>query len=184
MSKVWFTSDQHFLHDNIIKLCNRPEDHLEVIFNNYNQLIDDDDYVFHLGDISFRDDLYKDGKQFVREVCLGLKGRKVLIKGNHDKYSDEWYMNSGFNKVVSQYLLWNDIFMCHYHGLTDNSTTPDQERMNVDIVNAFAESGAKHFLHGHQHIGQRGGARINISVDEWDYKPVSLSQIQNFKVVE
>ena len=53
-SKVFFTSDTHFYHENIIRFCNRPFKDVEMmnetIIANWNNTIGQDDIVFHLGD--------------------------------------------------------------------------------------------------------------------------------------
>ena len=53
-AKVFFTSDTHFYHGNIIRFCNRPfkdaEMMNETIISNWNNTIGQDDIVFHLGD--------------------------------------------------------------------------------------------------------------------------------------
>ena len=53
-SKVFFTSDTHFYHGNIIRFCNRPFKDVEVmnetIISNWNNTVRQDDIVFHLGD--------------------------------------------------------------------------------------------------------------------------------------
>ena len=53
-SKVYFTSDTHFYHSNIIGFCKRlfknVEDMNETLIENWNQVVSQDDIVFHLGD--------------------------------------------------------------------------------------------------------------------------------------
>lgn len=51
---TFFTSDTHFNHANIIRLCDRPfkniEQMNETLIANWNQVIRPDDTIFHLGD--------------------------------------------------------------------------------------------------------------------------------------
>ena len=51
-SKVFFTSDTHFYHGNIIRFCNRPFKDVEMmnetIISNWNDTVGQDDIVFHL----------------------------------------------------------------------------------------------------------------------------------------
>ena len=53
-NKVFFTSDTHFYHGNIIRFCNRPFKSVEMmnetIISNWNNTVGQDDIVFHLGD--------------------------------------------------------------------------------------------------------------------------------------
>ena len=83
VTKVFFTSDTHFGHRNIIKYCNRPyqnidEMHSEMIMN-WNRVVGEDDIVFHLGDFSFMKE-WKD----INELIWSLNGQIYLIPGNHD----------------------------------------------------------------------------------------------------
>ena len=80
---IFFTSDLHFFHKNVIRFDNRPftsvEDMNEALIRNWNRKVKNNDLVYILGDISWGND---------EETCgifARLKGRKVLIKGNHDK---------------------------------------------------------------------------------------------------
>jgi calcineurin-like phosphoesterase family protein len=53
---IFFTSDTHFNHKNIIKLCNRPftsiEEMNEKIIENWNNIVKPEDIVWHLGDFA------------------------------------------------------------------------------------------------------------------------------------
>jgi calcineurin-like phosphoesterase family protein len=81
--KLYFTSDLHLDHANIIKYCDRPfkdKNHMnEVIINNWNSIINNDDTIFILGDFC----LGQRGEwiHFINR----LSGIKILIKGNHDR---------------------------------------------------------------------------------------------------
>lgn len=82
---MFFTSDTHFDHENIIKYCNRPFTNKmemnEAIIDKWNDKIGLNDEVWHLGDVTFGDPVY---------VLPRLNGRINLIVGNHDhkKLSD------------------------------------------------------------------------------------------------
>lgn len=53
---IWFTSDTHFGHANIIKYCNRPYKDTEEmnadLIKRWNSTVGKDDLVWHLGDFS------------------------------------------------------------------------------------------------------------------------------------
>ena len=78
---TYFTSDQHFGHYNIIRLCGRPfkaqEEMDEILLSKWNAKVKDNDTVFILGDLFFR-------AAKVDPILKALKGRKHLIVGNHD----------------------------------------------------------------------------------------------------
>lgn len=79
---TYFISDLHFGHYNIIRFDNRPFKTVEEMDNtlivNWNDTINDDDIVYILGDISW----YNPEQTY--NILKQLKGKKILIKGNHD----------------------------------------------------------------------------------------------------
>ncbi len=78
---VFFTSDHHFYHTNVIKYCDRPYDEVEFmnedLCERWNQVVKPEDTVYHLGDFSmaFRP---------VEFIPQRLNGTIYLIPGNHD----------------------------------------------------------------------------------------------------
>lgn len=77
--KMWFTSDLHFFHKNVVEYCNRPttvEEMTEWLITTLNTYIGENDDVYHLGDFAFKDD-YTD-------VLSRLNGKWHFVKGNHD----------------------------------------------------------------------------------------------------
>lgn len=106
----YYISDTHFDHENIIRLANRPfknvQEMNETIISNWNNKVKDEDTVYILGDISFGEDIDRD------IILKKLKGKKILIKGNHDKRS------SYFLRETHQYLKINDngraVVLFHY----------------------------------------------------------------------
>lgn len=87
MSKTWVYSDPHFYHTNICKFTNydgsplRPWDDVDDMNRDliawYNELVSDEDRVYILGDVAFSPAKMKD-------AVSQLKGRKVLVPGNHE----------------------------------------------------------------------------------------------------
>ena len=65
--KVFFTSDTHFNHTNIIQYCQRPfkstDEMNEAMIDNWNSVVGEDDTVFHLGDFSL--EVQKSGIRFL-----------------------------------------------------------------------------------------------------------------------
>lgn len=83
MSKLFFTSDHHFGHSNIIKFCERPFKDVEemnaVLIQRWNEKIKPEDEVYHLGDFAMTKD-----KELVSNILDQLNGTKYLIVGNHE----------------------------------------------------------------------------------------------------
>lgn len=80
---LFFTSDTHFGHENIIKFCNRPfanaQEMNEALINNWNRVVGPDDTIFHLGDFAFG------GSYLWNNMLDRLNGHIHLIIGNHDR---------------------------------------------------------------------------------------------------
>ena len=85
-SEVFFTSDLHFRHGNIIKYCKRPfetvQQQTEQLIENWNRTVPDTAIVFILGDFAFAT------KNQWRGLLNRLTGKKYLILGNHDRDDD------------------------------------------------------------------------------------------------
>lgn len=80
--KLFFTSDTHFGHRNIIKYCQRPfssvDEMDEMLISNWNSVVEPDAIVFHLGDFAMG------GPKEWDKILQRLNGRIFLIAGNHD----------------------------------------------------------------------------------------------------
>lgn len=89
---VWLISDSHFNHQNIKTYCDRPDDFTERIIANWQRLVKPEDTIIHLGDVMI-------GKKSLgMEQLRSLTGRKILIRGNHDRqHSNTWWMEHGFD---------------------------------------------------------------------------------------
>lgn len=87
MAKTWVYSDPHFYHKNICVFTNydgskmRPWDDAEKMTEDmiawYNEMVSDEDRVYMLGDMAF-------SPQKIRDSVGRMKGRKVLVPGNHE----------------------------------------------------------------------------------------------------
>lgn len=125
--KVWFTSDIHFGHKAILSFC--PErinkygetvsEMNENIITDWNKIVQPDDLVFILGDVSFA------SITDTAEILSRLNGELHLISGNHDqKYLDKKLFTVWF-KSIQPYLeiqvAQQKICMFHYPQLEWNS---------------------------------------------------------------
>lgn len=79
---IYFTSDTHFGHANIIEYCKRPfRDTLEMdsmLIEKWNERIGVSDTIYHLGDFTL-------GKlDFFETILWQLNGRLRILPGSHD----------------------------------------------------------------------------------------------------
>lgn len=134
MQNVFFTSDLHFGHTNIIRFDGRPfssiEEMDEKLIDLWNKKVSDQDIVYILGDISWHD------TNRTYEIITELHGKKFLIKGNHDKVNAKLrpcFENISDYKEIT--LENRRIILCHYPIIFYNGQ----------------HSGAYHF-YGHVHM--------------------------------
>lgn len=186
---IWFTSDAHYGHNNIIRLCNRPFNDLnsmhEFMIQEWNKRVKNSEQVYILGDFSFA------GIKETTKIISQLKGYKILILGNHDRQAKKM-LSMGFDEVHEN--IWIEIgtqrlFLSHfpyhpmsaYYKLTNDQVTIAYPQEQIDtryLHKRMVDDGQSWLLHGHVHNAYRqNGRQINVGVDQWGFKPVPHEKI-------
>lgn len=102
--RYFLVSDTHFGHKNIIDYEQRPFNNTEemdqYMIQKWNESVRDDDIVIHFGDV------FVCNASRATEISSQLKGRKILILGNHDRFSVTKFKKMGFSPH-KQYLFRN-----------------------------------------------------------------------------
>ena len=182
---IYFTSDQHFEHFNIIGFCDRPfksvEEMNKVMIENWNKIVKPNDTVYVLGDYWFRDKANKNAQHIIPK----LYGRKILVKGNHDP-SDSVCTKDGFEFVCRELIikaLGREIRLSHYPyrwGFWKRVKNFSFFKKKPRNLSKNPTNDGRLLIHGHTHsknkVNEDGS--IHIGVDAWDFYPVSLDQIQ------
>lgn len=166
MSKIWFISDTHFCHKNIIKYEDRPFTDIEQmnseLIRRWNEKVAPEDTVYHLGDVALGP-----AERFYPLVSA-LNGHKILIRGNHDGKSKDWYLEHDFDEVYPSLY-----FFCPGHCILLSHTPAPIPGVEYDL----------HFyghVHGNGHRGQYPTAARNgacVCVERWGYAPVALETL-------
>lgn len=112
----WLISDTHFNHEKLTEWGGRSGDWQEKILAGLEQ-VPDGDVVIHLGDFCIGDDV-ETHKAFMN-VLQPVK--KILVRGNHDKKSIQWYLEHGWDFVSDGIEL---IYHGHYLHLTHRPARP------------------------------------------------------------
>lgn len=145
---IYFISDLHFSTKG--KLCEfrgfkTPEEMDEHIIKEYNKVVHENDIVYILGDIGN-----------MEKIKL-LKGKKHLIRGNHDTFTNKQLLSCGFESINDYLILERRIWLSHI-----------PIKVNESIIN----------IHGHLHMAHiRKNNYINVSCEYINYKPISLKEI-------
>ena len=167
---IYFISDTHFHHSNIIRYCNRPfkdvNEMNETIINNWNTIVTNDDTIYHLGDFCLS------GDDEIKNIFNRLNGSKILIRGNHDRKSVKFYEKIGFKVLTNP-----PIILDEYKLVLSHVPLPDA-KIKEGYIN----------LHGHIHNKRicddypknySENKHINLSVDVTKFSPISIDKIIN-----
>lgn len=164
MKKNWFSSDWHLCHQNILLFDNRPFSHLgemhTTIINNYNDLVNEEDDFYFLGDFCFND---RETEYYLQQ----LKGNLFFIKGNHDKkHTIKLYEKYGtyLGEQCKIKVNSKEIVLNHYC-------------MKVWDKSHF---GSWHlFGHSHHSLPEDiNSLSFDIGCNGWNYKPLEFKQIE------
>lgn len=176
--KIFFTSDTHFFHKNIIKYCTRPYETVkemnDAIIENWNRVVPEDGVVFHLGDVSLTA-----SPKGIDEILWKLNGKKHLIKGNHEKNAlQKEYIRmhwESINDITEIYIKDEEItygeqhiVMCHYPMIVWNGSHRGSWQL---------------FGHVHGGLSNKGminhkATQLDVGVDSHDYSPISYQQVK------
>lgn len=172
--RVWYTSDLHFGHQKLAEYRGfaTAAEHDAVIIANWNELVDEDDIVWVLGDVCLRP---------ANVSSVGnLKGRKRLIEGNHDQV---WSGHSNSEKYLERWSFYFEsirpfatrkvdgvrFLLSHFPYTADHTTKPRKMQYRL------RDEGMP-LVHGHTHMNEiynRSRPRqIHVGLDAWQLKPV------------
>ena len=169
---IWFTSDTHFNHTNILKYesITRPfatiEEMNETIISNWNKVVAEDDTIYVLGDFFMG---MLDG---IEPIYKRLNGKIILIRGNHDtKGRIEIYKSLGIEVKDIEYISYKGRFfiLCHFPIASEefmNMVRKDNSEV-VCLYGHIHSNAAKGYVDGTYHIG----------MDTNDLTPISLEQV-------
>jgi calcineurin-like phosphoesterase family protein len=100
---VFFTSDFHCYHKNVLKFDDRPFEDVEAMHialeERWNEVVSKDDIVIYLGDLSFA---RREEMDYVKGMMHNLNGTIHYVMGNHDKLED--IKKIGVFESISDYL--------------------------------------------------------------------------------
>lgn len=169
-NNIYFTSDQHFFHCNILKYCNRPfsnvEEMNETIITNWNNVVEKGDIVYNLGD------MFLGKKEDAEKILKRLNGQIHFIQGNHDSIAEQMKTKFASWGNLREIKIKDEdakdglqhITLCHYAMRT-------WHRQNIQSFH----------LYGHSHqalIPVSGQLSFDVGVDGWNYTPISYQQVK------
>lgn len=161
---IYLMADPHFEDENMLRYAGRNFDNvgsmnLAMIKNS--MCIGHDDTLIIIGDFCPKDSRYLN---LYRHILSKIKGKKILVLGNHDKLDPFQYIDVGFYSVHTHLEMTLDgieIFIIHdpSHSCMDRS---------------------KLFLCGHTHdLFKVRKNCISLCVELWNYSPVAWTTIKD-----
>jgi len=178
---IYFTSDLHFGHQNIISYCSRPfssvDEMNDDLVRRWNATVSDEDTIYVLGDVAMGQ--LEHSLSWVNK----LAGTKLLVPGNHDKC---W---AGKKRNPSTLALYEEV---GFTVLPENSNI-EIGGLNVELCHfpfAGDTSGEDRYgqwrpvtrgqwlLCGHVHdLWRQRGRQINVGIDAWGGRLVQEAEI-------
>lgn len=168
MNDVFFTSDEHYGHENMLKFCNRPfvslDEQMKRMIERHNDKVSRGARVYHLGDIFWR----TLPVEVAFDIMSQLKGQHFFIYGNHDELMEGdprlrsrfvWCKNLA---EVKPFLAFPKIVLCHYAMRVWNGS----------------HKGSWH-LYGHSHaqLPEPESLSFDCGVDGHNYEPWSIEEV-------
>ena len=184
---IFFTSDHHFDHTNIIKYCSRPfqsvDEMNEVMVKRWNEVVGVRDTVYYLGDFSL-------GKGSIEKFVPRLNGEKYLIMGNHDachpcnkkkaEMAVKLYEEVGFKMLGLESAIEIGGTEARLHHMPYQSSAPSEgyAKEPKHLKYRPVDDG-RWLLHGHIHEKWQSKEKmINVGVDVWGFYPVPIAAIE------
>lgn len=183
MRKVFFTSDLHFGHKNVLRFDGRPfatvEEMDAELIRRWNAKVGKGDLVYVLGDF-----IWKTRNEDAPSLIKSLNGQIILIKGNHDRFLH----NAKAKAALAGVKDYDDICV----------TMEDGTKKRCILSHYFIPMYNGHFyqgihLHGHSHFTDEADFEVdfaaklnaegirneiyNVGCMYWSYEPVTLDEI-------
>lgn len=191
MKNLYFTSDTHFGHKNIIRYSNRPfadvDEMNTTIINNINAKCPADAILYHFGDFGFGDE------QFCSDILDRINCKVIFLDGNHDKPMRSQKVRSKFNPVT-MFKSWvrspvrdglvQEMVPCVELKVKDPDAPRGEQLIVMCHYPMLQWNKAHHgswMLHGHCHgsLKYPFPARIlDVGVDPCGYWPISYNEVK------
>ena len=168
---IFFTSDCHFFHNNIISHCNRTFENVDEmndqLIYNWNSTVSKKDMTYVLGDFS----AYVPKNKFfdLEKILKALNGQKVLIIGNHD------------HKKTLNFKGWSCVK--DYHEIKHNKRRYCMSHYPFKSWRGShkgEKSAIQCFGHCHHTLTTLEPYQIDVGVDGWNFTPISIDNIELF----
>ena len=158
---VFMISDTNFCHNYIITYCNRPfnntDEMNQFIIQKWNETVTDEDTIYLLGDFCLG------AKETIISIGQQLKGKKILVKGNHDRGTNKTYFDAGFEQIINKPIIYAEKYILSHHPF---------EGLPQGFYNICGH------LHPENNYNSEQPYVFNVGIEANNYKPVLFEEIQ------
>lgn len=159
---LWISTDWHF-YKNKDNTKFKINPNIDKILNNYKKCVKSNDTFIFLGDLYDARTIFD--MKLVPKIfdIKKLKGHKIMIKGNHDVNTTQFYLDLGFDEVYEKTYNIGNIVFSH-----------EPVEVNSDKIN----------IHGHIHFsetywGMEATNHLDAYIEHYNFKPVKINDIIN-----
>lgn len=178
---IFFSSDTHYFHRNVIKYCNRPfetvEEMNDYLITKHNEIVKPEDTWYFLGDFGFA------SNNRLREIIAKLNGKKIIICGNHDRGATKM-LALGFDFACYEMVLNVGGHRCRLSHFPYRPTEEEIKGLGYDdrhLDKRPVRIAGEFLLNGHSHSKKIEILKpwaLDVGVDGHDYTPWSEIEIQ------
>lgn len=167
-NRIWLTTDTHFNHKKVEEFCDRKKGWESKLYHNILELPFEDTLI-HLGDVCI-------GNDYEEHALFRMTGyRKILIRGNHDRKTINWYLNNGWDMVC-------DSLGVRYHGasvlLSHAPMKCNKKEYDINIHGHFHNLPIKHCYKCEPNLPPYvKGWHYRLSCEELNYQPILLERL-------
>lgn len=172
MGEVFFISDTHWGHRNIIPYGGRPFKDIhhmdETLIQNWTETVRPEDDVYHLGDFTLSRD-----PSYLGSLIRRLPGRIHLLRGNHDGLPGPVYLREGVSEILPEGWKRRGRAVVKVGGRWVHLSHEPPEVNLVASIDCV-------YLHGHIHqrvVDPPLRGTFNVSVEAIGYRPRRLEEI-------
>ncbi len=201
--RLYFTADTHFRHENLVarkycpaRPCETVSEMHALFEKRWNETVKSDrDVVVVVGDFFWKgrggaasNPLPDERFDEMRRILKRLRGKKILVRGNHDKFKDDEYLKAGFSGVGMRaeveidgetYSVFHEpsrVLVPWFSGVGKRAPedVPFGYREKWDEIQEIPGR----FLCGHVHqMWRRCGPFLNVGVDVHDFAPLAAERV-------
>lgn len=179
----YFISDTHFGHEKCwstfkradgspLRAFSSTEEMDETMVERWNSVVKPEDSVYHLGDFVIN-------RRFMH-IGHRLNGRKRLVRGNHDLFKTQEYIDIGFEEIYGVWVDPGAKIIASHIPIHPESIKPGWLNVHGHLhYERVTKNTVAYTKEGPWEVKKPDPRYVCVSVENTDYYPVTLDWIRN-----